>query len=139
MPRWVREVMTGGVAAVPPEAPLTQVARLMREQDIGAVVVAEGDRLVGLVTDRDLAVRAMALGLDPVMTQARSVCTPQPVVVAPGDPIEHALELMRRHAVRRLPVVESGLPVGIVSLGDLAMATDPKSALGEISSAPANR
>ncbi|AWW36829.1 CBS domain-containing protein [Streptomyces cadmiisoli] len=132
---YVREVMTPGVVAVRPDASVAEAARLMRAQDVGDVVVADGEQVVGVLTDRDIAVRAVAEGLDPSGVSARSVCTPDPVVVSPQDPVSTAVALMREKAVRRLPVVEDGLPVGVVSLGDLALAQDPDSALADISRA----
>ncbi|MEU6254639.1 CBS domain-containing protein [Streptomyces sp. NPDC047043] len=135
MADFVREVMTPGVVAVRPDASLVEAAQLMRAQDIGDVLVADGQQVVGVLTDRDITVRAVAEGADPLTVSAQSVCTPDPVLVAPDDPVQAAVALMRAHAVRRLPVVEDGLPVGIVSLGDLAGAQDPDSALAEISRA----
>jgi CBS domain-containing protein len=132
---FVKDVMTAGVVAVRPDASLVEAAQLMRTQDIGDVVVAEGQRVVGVLTDRDITVRAVAEGIDPQTVSVGSLCTPDPVVVAPGDPVSAAVALMRAHAVRRLPVVEDGLPVGMVSLGDLAEADDPGSVLAEISRA----
>ncbi|MER6922157.1 CBS domain-containing protein [Streptomyces spiralis] len=132
---YVRDVMTPGVVAVRPDASLVEAARLMRAQDIGDVVVADGQDIVGMLTDRDIAVRAVAEGLDPQAVSARAVCTSHPLVVGPHDPVSAAVALMREHAVRRLPVVEDGLPVGMVSLGDLAEARDPRSALADISRA----
>ncbi|MFG3659402.1 CBS domain-containing protein [Streptomyces sp. NPDC047706] len=132
---YVREVMTPGVVAVRPDASLVEAAQLMRAQDIGDVVVADGQRVVGVLTDRDITVRAVAEGIDPLTVSAASVCTPDPVMVGPQDPVSTAVALMREKAVRRLPVVEDGLPVGMVSLGDLALAQDPQSALADISRA----
>jgi CBS domain-containing protein len=132
---FVKDVMTPGVVAVRPDASLVEAARLMRAQDIGDVVVADGQDVVGMLTDRDIAVRAVAEGADPSTVSARSVCTPDPLTVGPGDPVTQAAALMRAHAVRRLPVVEDGLPVGMVSLGDIAEARDPGSALADISRA----
>ncbi|MFB8771612.1 CBS domain-containing protein [Streptomyces broussonetiae] len=132
---FVREVMTPGVVAVRPDASLVEAAQLMRAQDIGDVVVADGQRVVGVLTDRDIAVRAVAEGADPLTVSARSVCTPDPYLVGPEDPVSTAVALMREKAVRRLPVVEDGLPVGMVTLGDLAEAQDPESVLADISRA----
>ncbi len=123
------------MVAVRPDASLVEAAQLMRSQNIGDVVVADGQRIVGVLTDRDIAVRAVAEGIDPLTVGARSVCTPDPLVVAPDDPVSDAVALMREHAVRRLPVVENGLPVGMVTLADLAEAEDPSSALADISRA----
>lgn len=127
--------MTPGVVAVRPDASLVEAAQLMRTQDIGDVVVADGQRVVGVLTDRDITVRAVADGADPLTVSAQSVCTPDPVMIGPGEPVSLAVSLMREHHVRRLPVVEDGLPVGVVSLGDLAETEDPESALAEISRA----
>ncbi|MFE6365170.1 CBS domain-containing protein [Streptomyces sp. NPDC057806] len=135
MADFVRDVMTAGVVAVRPDASLVEAAQLMRAQDIGDVLVADGQRVVGMLTDRDITVRAVAEGVDPLTASVGSVCTPDPLVVAPQDPVAAAVALMRQHAVRRLPVVEDGLPVGMVSLGDLAEAQDPDSALADISRA----
>ncbi len=78
-----------------------------------------------MVTDRDITVRAVAEGRDPYAVSVGSVCTPDPLTLAPDDPVASAVALMREHAVRRIPVVEGGLPVGLVTLGDLAEARDP--------------
>ncbi|MFF5104236.1 CBS domain-containing protein [Streptomyces sp. NPDC000134] len=131
----VKDVMTPGVVAVRPDASLMEAARLMAGQNIGDVVVADGQRVVGVLTDRDITVRAVAEGVDPLAVGVRSVCTPDPLVVGPDDPVADAVALMREHAVRRLPVVENGLPVGMVSLGDLAAAREADSALADISRA----
>ncbi|WP_142166524.1 CBS domain-containing protein [Streptomyces luteogriseus] len=127
--------MTAGVVAVRPDASLVEAAQLMRTQNIGDVVVAEGQDVIGVLTDRDITVRAVADGADPMTVSARTVCTRNPVTVTPDDRVATAVTLMREHAVRRLPVVEKGLPVGIVSLGDVAEAEDPASALADISRA----
>lgn len=138
MARLVRDVMTPGVAAVRPDASLVEAAQLMRAQDIGDVLVADGDRLMGVVTDRDIALRAVADGADPLTVDAASVCTPDPVCVAPDDEVTAAVDLMRRHAVRRLPVVEDGRPLGMVGIGDLAVSRDRRSALADIGRAEPN-
>jgi CBS domain-containing protein len=100
--------------------------------------VTDGDRLRGLVTDRDLVVRSVSRGGDPEDTTVAGACSDDPVTVAPDDDLDHAVRLMREHAVRRVPVVEEGRPVGVVSLGDIAMERDPESALGDISVARPN-
>ncbi len=139
MVQLVKDVMTGGVTAVRPEASLVEVAQLMREHDIGDVLVARDETVVGVVTDRDIAIRAVADGADPYAVSAGSVCTRDPVAVTPQEPVTQAVGLMRRHAVRRLPVIEDGRPVGMVSLGDLARERDPGSALADISRAGPDR
>lgn len=127
--------MTSGVVMVRPDASLVEAAQLMRAQDIGDVLVAADGRLIGVLTDRDITLRAVADGVDPLTVSAQAVCTPNPVVVGPDDAVSVAVTLMRDHAVRRLPVLEDGHPVGMVSLGDLAVSQDPRSALADISRA----
>ncbi|MEV0320927.1 CBS domain-containing protein [Streptomyces sp. NPDC050658] len=123
MAGFVRDVMTPGVVAVRPDASLVEAAQVMRAQDIGHVLVAtDGQTLLGVLTDRDIALRAVADGADPLTVSAHAVCTTNPVVVAPDDAVSAAVRLMRENAVRRLPVVEDGLPVGMVFLGDLPAA-----------------
>ncbi|WP_328441876.1 CBS domain-containing protein [Streptomyces sp. NBC_00444] len=137
----IRDVMSPGAAAVEPMTTVARAARLMREQNIGDVLVAYDCDLFGVLTDRDIVVRTLAEGRDPDTTTVGSVCTRPPVVtLTPDDTTDRAAELMRRHAVRRLPVVErGGCPVGVVSLGDLATADDPRSALADISRAHPTR
>ena len=138
MTQYVRDIMTGHPVTVEPQTSVTAVARIMRDQDLGAVLVTDGDELRGLVTDRDLVVRSVAEGGDPEQTTVAGACSDDLVTVRSDDELNHAVELMREHAVRRVPVVDDGRPVGIVSLGDLAMERDPESALGDISVARPN-
>jgi CBS domain-containing protein len=107
----------------------------MRSEDVGDVLVARDGVLLGLVTDRDIALRAVADGVDPLTVSCQAVCTPNPVCVGPHEEVAAAVRLMRGHAVRRLPVVDDGRTVGVVSLGDLALDQDPGSALADISRA----
>ncbi len=119
-------IMTRDVSCCPPDATLQQVAKLMADRNVGTVPIAEGDRLVGLVTDRDLAVRAIAAGADPRTERIAPYVTKSVTTVRPDTPIDQAVRLMEEHQIRRLPVVEGGRLVGIVSLGDLATkATRP--------------
>ena len=138
MTQYVRDIMTADPVTVEPQASVTAVARIMRDQDLGAVLVTDGDRLRGLVTDRDLVIRAVAEGGDPEQTTVAGACSDDLVTVRPDEELNHAVEVMREHAVRRVPVVDEGHPVGIVALGDLAMERDPGSALGDISVARPN-
>jgi CBS domain-containing protein len=135
MADFVRDVMTPGVVAVRPDASLVEAAQLMRAQDVGDVLVTVDEQLIGVLTDRDITLRAVADGVDPLTVSAQAVCTPNPVVIGPDDAVSTAVALMRDHAVRRLPVLADGHPVGMVSLGDLAVAQDPDSALADISRA----
>jgi len=110
----------------------------MRDKDIGTIVVLEQDRLYGILTDRDIAVRVVAQGSDPATVTVGDVCSRELTTIAPSASLSEAVRLVREKAIRRLLVVEDGEAVGIVSLGDLAIARDQKSALGEISSAEPN-
>ncbi|PWI11415.1 CBS domain-containing protein [Streptomyces sp. NWU339] len=140
MTQHVSDVMTSAPVTVEPQTSVTAVARMMRDEDIGAVLVTEGERLRGLVSDRDLVVRALAAGGDPDRTTAAEACSADLVTVGPDDELTLAVRVMREHAVRRVPVVDEGQHVvGIVSLGDLAIERDPGSALGDISAAEPNQ
>jgi CBS domain-containing protein len=110
----------------------------MRDAGIGDVIVTENNQVCGIVTDRDIVIRTVAEAQDPAATTLADICSHALTTVAPTDSIEYAVQLMREKAIRRLPVVEGGQAVGIVSLGDLAVERDPGSALGEISAASPN-
>jgi CBS domain-containing protein len=135
----VRDVMTAGVETVRPTDPIAEAANKMRQQDVGALIVLDdSDSVFGVVTDRDIAVRAVAEGLQPTSTISEIVSR-DVTAISPDDTVEHAVRLMRDRSIRRLPVVADGRPVGIVSIGDLAIELDRSSALADISAAPANR
>lgn len=135
----VHDVMTYNLTTLPMSASVLDAAHAMRDANIGDVMVLNNGNLCGIVTDRDLVVRAIAQGRDPSTTTLADICSQDLSTVAPTNSIDHAVQLMRQKALRRLPVVENGHPIGIVSLGDLAQNRDPQSALGEISAAPPNR
>jgi CBS domain-containing protein len=128
MARQVREVMTPAPPSLPLDAPLTEAARLMRDEEVGGVLIIQDGRLCGLLTDRDIVVRAVADGRDLTGTRLADICSAGIVTVSPDDETATALRLMRDRAVRRLPVVEDGRPVGIVSIGDLTSDRDESSA-----------
>jgi CBS domain-containing protein len=111
----------------------------MRDQGIGDVLVTADGALCGVLTDRDIVIRAVAENLDLTRTALAEVCTAQIVTVHADDDAADAMELMRERAIRRLPVVQGRQPVGIISLGDLAIEQDEHSALSDISKAPPNR
>ena len=134
----VREVMTPSPLTVTRQATVEDAAQRMREHGVGDVLVASGARLRGILTDRDIIVRAIAMGHNPVVTLADECCSTDVLTVNADDTTERATELMRQHALRRLPVIDGGQLVGIVSICDLAVAEDPKSPLADISSAPPN-
>ncbi len=110
------------VVAVEVSEPVTRIARAMEEANVGSVVVLEGGRAVGIVTDRDLALRVVAAGRDPKATEARSVMSTPLISAGPDDPIEEVVARMRTAGVRRIPLLEDGAPVGLVSFDDLLVA-----------------
>jgi CBS domain-containing protein len=135
-PQSIREVMTAAPETVATSSTLAEAARKMREIDAGAmVVVDEKGKVSGIVTDRDIAVRAVAEGKDPTQTKVQEVATTDLAILSPTDTVVEAVKLMREKAVRRLPVVEDGKAVGIVSIGDLAVERDRPSLLADISAA----
>jgi CBS domain-containing protein len=138
MAQQISELMTPDPVTCEMSAPITDAARVMRDNDIGAIIVTENDEVRGIVTDRDIVVRGLADGADPQSLHVGDVCSASPETVSPTDPVDRAIELVRGKDVRRIPVVEDGRPVGIVSIGDLAIERDGDSALADISSAPAN-
>jgi CBS domain-containing protein len=137
MTQQVRELMAEP-ATVPADTTLTEAARLMRDADIGDVIIVDGGQPRGMVTDRDIVVRGIAEHHSPDDTTVGEICTSELATVAPDDPIERAVRLMRETAVRRLPVVDGERLVGVVSLGDLAIERDEDSTLAEISAADPN-
>jgi CBS domain-containing protein len=133
------EVMTPAPRCLEGSATVADAARMMREEDIGDVFVCEAGRLVGIVTDRDLVVRALADGhADPGQMRLADIASKEVIWIGPDDSVEEAVFLMRDNAIRRIPVCEAGRPVGVVSIGDLAIERDSASALADISAAPAN-
>jgi CBS domain-containing protein len=134
----ISDIMAKDLATLESGSNISDAARLMRDNDTGAIIVTDGGRLSGLLTDRDIAVRAVAEGLDPNSTTAGEICTSDTITLEPSSSIGDAIRAMRDANIRRVPVVDNGNPVGIVSLGDLALALDEESALADISSASQN-
>ena len=134
----VRDVMTPLPRVVDMSASVMDAAEIMRDADIGDVVVLEGRRLYGILTDRDIVVRVLAERSDPATVRVGQVCSRELTTILPTASVGDAVRLIREKAIRRLPVVEDGEVVGIVSMGDIAVARDRKSALGEVSAAPPN-
>jgi CBS domain-containing protein len=139
MAQSIRDVMTGNPITLPATSSVVDAARTMRDSNIGNVIVVDNGRICGIVTDRDITVRGVAEGRDVSSLKLRDICSQEITTLSPTDSVDDAVRLMREKAIRRLPVVEGGKPVGIVSLGDLAVEKDPHSALGNISAAPPNR
>lgn len=135
----VADVMTVDIATTSPSDTARDAAKLMQDRHVGDVLVVEADQLTGVVTDRDLVVRVLAEGLDPDQARVGDICSSEVLEVRPDTTVEDALLIMRGAAIRRLPVVDSGRIVGVVSLGDFASEIEgDSSALGQISQAPPN-
>lgn len=117
---------------------LVDAARQMRDGDIGNVIVTEGGRVAGIVTDRDIVVRAIAEGRNLQLTTVGDVCSSGPRTLEAGDSVETAVQAMGENSIRRLPVVRDGELVGVLSLGDLAQDRDAGQPLADISSASPN-
>lgn len=119
--RRIEEVMSTGVAVIGPEQPLQEAARLMADLDVGSLPVCDGKRLLGMVTDRDIAVRAVASGRG-ADTPVREVMSGEVIYATSDQPVEDVMRDMAEAQVRRIPVVDRDKTlVGIVSLGDLAL------------------
>jgi CBS domain-containing protein len=127
MGKGIREVMTSNPRAIEADKPVAEAAKLMRDEDVGLAPVVEGDRLVGTLTDRDIAIRVVAEGKDPASTPVREVASTDVVTVAPEQDLDEALGLMAQHQVRRIPVVEQdGRLVGVVAQADVARQADER-------------
>jgi CBS domain-containing protein len=120
----VRVVMTPNPRTVSPEQSVVEAARIMRDEDVGSLPVVEDDRLVGVVTDRDIVVRVIAEGRDPSSTSVGQIESRDVVAVTPDQDLDQALAEMARHQVRRLPVVEGDRLVGGVAQADVARKAD---------------
>ena len=120
MAKSVRDVMTPNVHAASPTDSLASAAEIMSSQDVGSLPVVENGRLIGVLTDRDIVVRAVAERVTPETLNVGDVASRQPVTVQPDEDLDEALRLMAHHRVRRLPVVEEGRLVGMLSQADVA-------------------
>ena len=136
----VRDVMSERPRGVSPETTVQEVAEVMAQEDVGSVPVLEGDRLHGIVTDRDIAVRAVAKGKDPRGMPVREITTRELVTVGPDEDLADALQLMASYQVRRIPVVdEDARLIGVVAQADVALEAKEKAVgemVEEISKAP---
>jgi CBS domain-containing protein len=134
----ISEVMAPDPVCMPMSSTARSAAAAMRDAGIGDVIVLDGDNVCGIVTDRDIVVRVVAAERQPESVTLGDICSRAVATLSPSDSIQDAVQVMADRALRRLPVVDAGRPVGIVSLGDLAVAHDPQSALAAISGAPPN-
>jgi signal-transduction protein with cAMP-binding, CBS, and nucleotidyltransferase domain len=135
MTRTVEEIMTRNPRTIDASDTIADAARVMRDADIGDVIVMDDGQVSGIVTDRDITVRGVADGRDPDSTSVSEVCTTGLETMEPEASVDDALSRMREKDIRRLPVAKNGRPVGIVSLGDLAVEREPDSTLADISAA----
>ncbi|HET8651365.1 MAG TPA: CBS domain-containing protein [Gaiellaceae bacterium] len=123
----IRDLMTANPSAIEAEKPVSHAAKMMRDEDVGLAPIVEGDRLVGTLTDRDIAIRVVAEGRDPESTTVREVASTELVTIDPGQSLDEALRLMAQHQVRRLPVVEEdGRLVGVIAQADVARHGDDR-------------
>ncbi|MEU7613731.1 CBS domain-containing protein [Micromonospora sp. NPDC049204] len=129
----VGEFMTTRLVTMDGNETLIAAAQEMRDSAIGDVVVTDGGNVVGIVTDRDITVRGVAENMDPGSTQLSQITTRDVITVSQYDDVVAAADLMRTYAVRRLPVIEDGRLVGLISMGDLAVEREPQSVLADIS------
>lgn len=128
----VRDAMHNGAQWVEPGTPILEIARLMRQDDIGCVPVGENDRLIGMVTDRDIICRGLAAGADMSRLTARDVMSKGIIYCREQEELDDAVRIMEKHAVRRLPVIgENKRMVGILSLGDISR-TASRQVSGEV-------
>lgn len=122
-----RDVMTGSLINCSPQASVANAARLMRDRNTGDVLVTEEGKLVGIVTDRDISVRVTAKSLDPGQVLVRDVMSTRVLTGEPSWDLDKIAKTMGKHQIRRLPIAENGVPVGIVSLSDVALHSGHKS------------
>src|SRR3954447_12349862 len=121
----VSQLMTKNVSVADLETTLEEIATMMRDEDAGAIPVLEDGKVVGIVTDRDIVVRCIAEGRDPVGTTSEDVLSPDLTTIKANDDVDIAARVMAQRQVRRLPVVdESGQLLGVLSLGDIAVKED---------------
>jgi CBS domain-containing protein len=136
----LRDVMTREPIVLDASATVADAARAMKARDIGDVLVRQDGKLCGIVTDRDIVVRVLAEdGRDAASRPLAEFCSDELECLTPDADVSEAVRLMSEKAIRRVPIVENGRPLGIVSLGDLAIKRDHESALGKISAAPPSR
>ena len=121
----IRDVMTSDPCTIDAEKPVAYAAKMMRDEDVGLAPIVEGDKLIGMLTDRDIAIRVVAEGKDPNQVTVREIASKQVVTIDPQQDLNEALRIMAKHQVRRLPVVEEdGRLVGVVAQADIAREGD---------------
>ena len=137
MPKAIKEVMTPEPRTLPAKATAEEAAQVMRDDDIGDVLVVDDEgKLTGILTDRDVTLRVVAAGVDPRAVTLAEISSKDITSLPIGGTVPAAISLMRDKAIRRLPIVDEGKPVGVVSLGDIVIDEAPESPLADISAAP---
>lgn len=127
MAKSVRDLMTRNPCSIDADKSVTYAAKMLRDEDVGLAPIVDGERLVGTVTDRDIAIRVVAEGKDPESTKVKEIASINLVTVDPQQDLDVALKLMAKHQVRRLPVIEEGgRLVGLVAQADIARSGDEK-------------
>ena len=127
MSTMVRDVMTPTPTAIAGDETVVEAARRLVSENVGSLPVIDGDKVVGMVTDRDLVINVLAKDLDPHLVRISEVCSEHPITVAPDEELDTALQRMAKEQVRRLPVVEDGRLVGILAQADIARTAHPES------------
>src|SRR5215813_12244465 len=126
MAKSIRNAMTENPRSISQSASVVEAARLMREEHIGSLPITDDEKLVGMITDRDITTRVVAEAGDPKQTSVGEVYSQNLISIEPDQDLDEALQLMARHQVRRLPVVENGRLVGIVAQADIALSEKEK-------------
>jgi len=123
----IKDVMSSDPCTIDADKSVAYAAKMMRDEDVGLAPIVEGDKLIGMLTDRDIAIRVVAEGKDPDQVTVREVASKQVVTIDPQQDLDEALRIMAKHQVRRLPVVEEdGRLVGVVAQADVAREGDDK-------------
>jgi CBS domain-containing protein len=136
MTRKMRDIMSSAPVCMASTDTVSAVAKAMKEHGVGTALVLADGRLSGLVTDRDITVRVLAENRDPLTTLAGEICS-EVAVLSPDDDVEQAERLIRERAMRRIPVLQDGIPVGVVSVGDLSPFSPLSAQQGEQGEGPA--
>ena len=131
MPTTARSVMSGNVEVIKVDETVLDAAKRLTEHNVGAMPICDGEKLQGMLTDRDIVTKVVAQGKDPAKVKARELETGKPVTIGADDSIEEAMRTMAKYKVRRLPVIDGHKLIGVVSQADLAKAL-PKDKAGEL-------
>jgi CBS domain-containing protein len=126
MGKKINESMTANPCSIDAGQPVAYAAKMMRDEDVGFAPIVEGDRLIGTLTDRDIAVKVVAEGIDPNTTSVREIASNDVITVEPEDDLDEAMRLMAQHQVRRVAVVEGDRLVGVVAQADVARDAESK-------------